>query len=155
MSKTKICKRCGVRKSLTKFYNSKVYPTGKAYTCKTCQSEMRNRWIKDDDARYRESNRRAGLKYKFGMTIEQFDKMLADQGGCCAVCKTTNPNGEGIENGKNKQFSIDHDHTTGKIRGLLCNKCNRCLSFMQDSVTVLTKAITYLKKHNKRGKQDG
>lgn len=148
MFKTKMCKKCDKRKDIDDFYNSTVYKTGKAYICKVCQNFMRKRWIKDDAERYKESNRRAGLKHKFGMSVETYDEMMHNQKNCCAVCKTTNPNGEGVENGKNRYFSVDHDHTTGAVRGLLCNKCNRCLSFMQDNVKVLAEAIKYLNRAN-------
>jgi hypothetical protein len=70
---------------------------------------------------------------RYGMTIEEFDQMREDQNGLCAVCKF--PHAE---------LHIDHDHETGRIRGLLCNKCNLGIGFMRDDPEVLQAAINYL-----------
>lgn len=68
--------------------------------------------------------------------MEDFRKMEADQGGCCKICGGP-PNGKGL-------FHIDHDHQTGKIRGLLCATCNVGLGSFKDDKELLHKAITYL-----------
>lgn len=62
--------------------------------------------------------------------------MLEAQNGCCAICKRAAP--------PDRDLSIDHDHTTGKIRGLLCILCNSLIGFARESPEVLTTAITYL-----------
>lgn len=76
------------------------------------------------------------LKSKYGMTIAEYDAMYAKQKGECAICKTSI---EGKGNAK-----IDHDHRTGKTRGLLCNRCNRALGLLYDDCDVLRSAISYL-----------
>ena len=60
------------------------------------------------------------MKYQrmYGITIEDYDRMYEEQGGRCAICRTDQPGGAG------ERFSVDHDHETGKVRGLLCNNCN-------------------------------
>ena len=63
--------------------------------------------------------------------------MLANQNGKCAICATTEHRGRG-------NFYVDHDHSTGKIRGLLCNPCNIALGMFRDSIDTLKKAISYL-----------
>lgn len=79
------------------------------------------------------------LLRKFGLTREEYDRMLAGQGGCCAICGSTDTGS------KNKgQFSVDHDHVSGKVRGLLCTRCNTGLGLFRDSCEFLGKAITYL-----------
>jgi ribosomal protein L24E len=64
-----------------------------------------------------ETHRRQSLRRRYGLTIEQFDEMLAEQGGVCAICGTDTPLGRGT-------FHVDHDHQTGQVRGLLCHPCN-------------------------------
>ncbi len=76
-----------------------------------------------------------------GLTVEQYDFMLREQGFSCAICGIAKNTGRGM-------FSIDHCHTTGQVRGLLCNKCNSILGYAGDRVAVLEKAISYLQKWN-------
>lgn len=82
----------------------------------------------------------AHLRRKYGITIEQYRQMLARQGGTCAVCPRTEPGG------KSKWFHVDHDHATGKVRGLLCLKHNTALGCVNDSVDELKKLVQYLEK---------
>jgi DNA anti-recombination protein RmuC len=80
------------------------------------------------------------LKRVFGITLKQYRQMFKDQDGCCAIC--------GISHNKLKvKLHVDHDHTTGKIRGLLCSICNISLGGFRDSPEILQKAIEYLIKH--------
>lgn len=82
--------------------------------------------------------RNANLK-KFGITHIEYEQMLAKQGGRCAVCKSASPNTDRIKN-----FPVDHCHKTGKIRGLLCAKCNRAIGLLKDDVELLKSAMEYL-----------
>ena len=90
------------------------------------------------------TNRRSKLKNKYGVTLEQYDAMLAAQGGVCAICGTSEPKGKRGAFGPT--FSVDHCHTTGKIRGLLCGLCNPALGAFGDSVERLRAAISYLER---------
>ncbi len=81
------------------------------------------------------------LKRKFGLTGEQYDAMVAAQGGVCAICR--NPE-TATRQGIVKLLAVDHCHATGKIRGLLCNACNAMLGHGRDDVTLLKAAIAYL-----------
>jgi hypothetical protein len=79
---------------------------------------------------------------KFGITISEYNNIYIKQNGVCAIC--FNPE---IITGKNKiikRLSLDHCHTTGKIRGLLCHKCNTAIGLMNDSAILLDKAKKYL-----------
>jgi hypothetical protein len=69
-------------------------------------------------------NREYALRKKFGIGQAEYDVMLEAQGGSCKICKTTDP-------GSRKHFHIDHCHTTGKIRGLLCFRCNTKLGWYE------------------------
>ena len=87
-------------------------------------------------ARVREGRRKR--ERQFGVSHDKFLAMLDTQGGLCAIC------GNGEDSRDNRSLSVDHDHTTGIVRGLLCNRCNPMLGYARDSVAVLQAAITYL-----------
>lgn len=81
--------------------------------------------------------RRARLKSKFGMTEDDYNCLLSAQDGTCAVCK--NPP-------KKRRLAVDHDHKTGKVRGLLCFRCNYGIGFWHDRADLLHAASIYLKR---------
>lgn len=86
------------------------------------------------------------LSKRFDLTIEQYDAMLANQGGTCACCG-------GVEthkyaSGKVKALSVDHDHQTEQVRGLLCVNCNRAIGYFDDSPQRMRAAADYLDRHN-------
>ncbi|MGN6661597.1 MAG: endonuclease VII domain-containing protein, partial [Achromobacter mucicolens] len=87
------------------------------------------------------SSRRVNLRKKYGITPECYDKMFSEQGGACAICGTDQPGG------RHKYFSVDHDHETGAIRGLLCNNCNRGVGLLGDSEQNMRAAANYLSRH--------
>lgn len=74
----------------------------------------------------------------YGITAEQYASLLRYQGGKCFICQRAT--------GKRRRLAVDHDHKTGRVRGLLCNPCNRdVLGHLRDSVAALERAVTYLK----------
>lgn len=77
------------------------------------------------------------LRRQFGISAADYDAMLAAQGSCCAICNTE-PNG--------RPWHVDHDHATGRVRGILCDNCNRGLGHFRDDVGFLNRAIEYLKE---------
>lgn len=81
------------------------------------------------------------LRTHYGITYDDYLKMLAEQGGGCAICKGTSPGRKGVTH-----FSVDHCHATNRVRGLLCTSCNNGLGRFKDSPTFLENAIAYLKK---------
>jgi len=83
------------------------------------------------------------LKSKYGITAEEYDKLLIDQEGVCAICGDL-PN-KGWSKGKSKVLCVDHAHETGNIRGLLCGGCNRGLGMFKDNPKLLICASKYLK----------
>jgi hypothetical protein len=85
--------------------------------------------------------RKAHLKASFGMTPEDYDAILTAQKGVCAICGVDKPSAH------RRHFYVDHCHTTGKIRGLLCSSCNTGLGHFKDNPGLLTTAISYLEKH--------
>jgi hypothetical protein len=77
---------------------------------------------------------------KYGITIEKYDELLQTQNGGCAICGRT-------ENGRKKNFIVDHDHKTEKVRGLLCTQCNAGLGNFRDDPSLLQSAIDYLRRY--------
>ena len=117
----RVCKTCGVEKPLTEYYkqsNRKSYYTW----CKECHKEV---------------NRKGTLK-QYGLTPEEFNQMFADQKGECLICKRH-------QSEFKETLSVDHDHKTGKVRGLLCGACNRAIGLFKDDPNIIRAAIDYLK----------
>ena len=79
----------------------------------------------------------------YGITQEQYDSMLEAQGGVCDICLKDDPKAPARAN----CFVVDHDHETGKVRGLLCHACNRGLGNFQDDLTILLSSVNYKLKH--------
>ncbi len=90
------------------------------------------------------AHRRYWLKFKYGMTLEEYDTMLSDQNGVCAICLEPETYVD-VRFGTIRPLVVDHCHKTNKIRGLLCNSCNVGLGQVQDNVELILKAIEYLK----------
>lgn len=84
------------------------------------------------------------LRGAFGITLAEYGDMLLAQGGVCATCKKPETQ---TRHGKVKALSVDHDHVTGKVRGLLCGHCNTALGKVGDNRDVLLAMISYLDQH--------
>jgi hypothetical protein len=78
------------------------------------------------------------LKSNYGISLEEYERMLACQGGRCAICGSTDPCGK-------PTFAVDHDHVTGEVRALLCNKCNPAIGMLGDDPERLEAAARYLR----------
>jgi hypothetical protein len=85
------------------------------------------------------------LKYTYGKDfgLEQYENILQEQNEVCAICLNPNTNGRKDSN----SLYVDHNHSTGKVRGLLCSNCNRMLGLVGDNISTLQSAVLYLKKH--------
>ena len=102
------------------------------------------KYSKDNRKVLRENAKGRILFNKFGITKEEYNEMYIKQGGVCAICK--NP-----ELSTNRSLAVDHDHKTGKVRALLCGKCNKALGLFSDDVDLLNSASSYLRfygEHN-------
>ena len=154
----KLCGRCKITKCDEDFRKSCSSKDGMQYYCKSCQkSYSQERYAKnpqkykDQHAKWAvlykknnpQKNREVSLRSVFGITIEDYDRMFLEQNGVCLICKKPETV---IARGKIRNLSIDHDHITGKIRGLLCNGHNTGLGKFDDSVELLEEAIRYLKR---------
>ena len=92
-----------------------------------------------DDPKYHASKRRHTLR-RYGITDEVYEQMLIAQGGVCAICKTDTPQG------LRKYFCVDHNHVTGKVRGLLCQSCNILVAYAEHKR--LQEAYSYLQEYD-------
>ena len=97
-------------------------------------------YLKNKD-KIQEYSRHYSRKRSFGITQQEYLQLLVDQEACCAICST--PQAE-----LKIALCVDHDHTTGKIRGILCTYCNLMLGRAQDDINLLKATILYLEKNN-------
>lgn len=81
------------------------------------------------------------LRQNFNLTPEQYQQMVQDQDGLCNICKIH-------LSSLRRRLDVDHNHVTGKIRGLLCDSCNKALGLLKDSSTSLLNALEYLERNS-------
>lgn len=126
------CKPCNTEKPLTDFY------TG-GYYCKECaKAKARERHAKfKDDPTFKRKQKDKELRWRYGITLEQRVSMLEGQGYQCDICFVE------IDD----RAHTDHDHKTGKVRGILCTNCNRALGHFQEDTDILQAAMDYLERH--------
>lgn len=165
---TRTCTACGESKSLPDFARSAAAKDGYHTWCKACKASRTRQWQAanaerlraDDRAKHaanpaikREQSKRWYAKHKgrstrdsrrnwklrrYGLTLADYDALCAAQDGLCALCGQT----QGWA--RLHDLAVDHNHATGRVRGLLCHKCNVGLGHFEDSVDLLQKAIEYL-----------
>jgi len=109
--------------------------------------EERKRWIartKSWKAKNPTKEKFYSLRWNYKMTLEEYNLLLEKQDNKCAICKQPETS---IHNKTKqvKQLAVDHDHNTGKIRGLLCERCNTTLGKMEENMEYLESMISYLK----------
>jgi len=129
----KTCPQCFVEKPVDEFkFNTKGIPQW-CFSCVTSYAKeyMQNRRTASPE-KTKEYRRELTLK-KYNLTPEEFTYMVMEQGGVCAICGLVP-----------SALYVDHDHATGKVRGLLCQKCNSGIGFLGDSLEGLEKAVAYL-----------
>jgi hypothetical protein len=103
-------------------------------------AENTRRWRLANPGQYRN----AALSRLYGIGLPEYEAMLAAQGGVCAICGQ--PETARARGGGPRPLSVDHDHETGKVRGLLCLRCNRDLAVVEDGVR-LDRAMAYLRQN--------
>ena len=159
----KKCSKCNLEYPLSHYYEDPRFKDGRVNHCSKCRLEASNSWREKNRDRVRKqgvlryANRtpeqvarkqdydRKRAVARHNITIDQYNEILERQGNCCAICKSSEPNGRGT-------WNIDHDHkcceskfSCGKcIRGLLCHGCNVSLGAFNDDINLLIKAKEYL-----------
>jgi len=132
----KICTKCNIEKPKTEFYKENRSKQGIQSMCKLCFKK----WQQSNEGKI--SARKAHLAQKYNITLQDYDDLLLKQNNCCAIC---GENVENCEKGSGHRLAVDHCHTTGKVRGLLCSACNILLGKAKDNISILQSAINYLK----------
>lgn len=143
LTQTKVCGACKERNPFTDYYNSKTSVDGFTPRCKRCDTEARKKWQANNREKSQLSQRKRNIKHKYGLDYDSYLQLLGSQNHKCAICEAEeNTSAYGKHN--SPHFSVDHNHDTGKVRGLLCNQCNRALGMFKDSPEILEKALKYL-----------
>ena len=134
----KTCSCCKATKSILDFYKrgGKWSPETRHSVCKECTKRRVKKRHEENPQRTRNND----LKRNYGITLEDHSRMFESQGGVCAVCKKPG-------DGRWSQLCVDHDHVTGKVRELLCRRCNMILGQVDDSSLLLHELAAYLRKH--------
>jgi hypothetical protein len=133
MTDSKHCPKCDLTKPLVEFYPRKG---GYRSWCKTC--DRSNRPERTEEFKAKEKCRT--LRRRYGISLAEFTALLESQSSCCAICSTDQEPKQG--------WHTDHDHTTGKVRGILCHNCNLLLGLGRDRPAILQSAIDYLHEHS-------
>lgn len=161
----KKCKACGEIKPVSEFGEEKRVKSGLTARCISCIKDYGRRWHKqwyksggaEERKEYYKKNRvEFGhactvrlRKHRYGVTKEEYDAMYAAQEGLCAICRQ--PENWKTKYGVVMDLCVDHDHDTGKVRGLLCNRCNLGIKRFERDVEWLKKAIVYLGLRGRKG----
>lgn len=134
------CRTCGEERDESLFYLRK--DTGRLITeCTPCRNSANLRRYhtrKETRDAHRSASRRHYLKKLYGLSIEQYEAMFLEREGRCDCC--------GEPETQHRTLAVDHDHATGRIRGLLCQGCNTGIGKLGDTIEGLEKAIDYLRR---------
>jgi hypothetical protein len=153
---TRSCTKCKAIKPKSEFYE--VRRKGKTVRltarCKKCtcedtayakKSEAAKLSSKQASMRWKQRNlekvKNKELEREYGITLDDYQKLVENQNGKCGICEKE------VANSKRKGLYVDHCHKSSKVRGLLCQKCNQGLGLFDDSIVFLAKAIQYLKRN--------
>lgn len=128
---TKTCPTCGIEQPIANFYTQKRQ-------CRIC--------IRDHQRRFRaerpDYHHGRNLKQRYGITVDEYESLIANQNNACAICEVEIP--DKLEYKGKRRSVVDHNHETGEVRGILCLKCNLVLGHARENTTILYKAIVYL-----------
>jgi hypothetical protein len=132
----KQCQFCKKTLTLEQFFKNKKTRDGFGSYCKNCKQQKNNKsWTKN---RYKhlEERKNNHLLKTYNISLKDYKEMLNNQYGLCAICFSKDK----------RKLAVDHNHKTGKIRGLLCQRCNQGIGMFQDNYELLINAIKYIKK---------
>lgn len=150
MPDSKRCPKCHTTKPRSEFHKDSRNKGGLCTYCKECNKAKSRAWTKANPEKLKARNaqrvydgeyRAYQLRYKYGISMADYDALFAAQGGVCAICKRAEAGRTGHRN-----LVVDHCHTSNRVRGLLCHSCNRALGLFQDSEEALEEALAYLRR---------
>lgn len=144
----KICSICKVEKPIEEFrFDLRNGKRLREYCCKDCSRANHRKYAQGYRKRHPEvklksvkARRAFILRTVYGINENDYERMFEIQRGRCKVCHSTSRS----RYGKVERLHIDHDHKTGKVRGLLCHMCNGALGLLRDDATILKRIIQYL-----------
>ena len=134
----KKCNKCKLKKSLEEFSLNKNSKDGHHVICKKCHCAYVTQYYKDNPRKLKNHN----LKKNYGISIENYEYLFKQQNGVCAICGK--PETRICTKRIVQSLSVDHDHSTGIVRGLLCDRCNKAIGLLYHSPELLINAIDYL-----------
>ena len=135
----KFCTKCKQQKPVEQFSLHNKALDGRRNACKSCTSDYYKGYYKRTHTP--EKARLSQIKTRYGLTATAYYAMLKAQQHKCAICQKDEVDSN------YRTLYVDHDHSSGKVRGLLCDKCNTGLGHFQDNEAILTAAIEYLRNH--------
>lgn len=155
------CSHCKTHKALSQFSKDASRSDGLQHRCNECiklfqkayYSRNKQRilaakhtYYKKNKQRIKTYTRQYQLNKLYSVTKEDWNRFFESQNGCCAICGQQESR-VNYKSGNIQALSVDHDHRTGRVRGLLCHRCNRLLGFMNDDPALLEKMVVYLRLH--------
>lgn len=155
----KTCTSCGKTKKINQFTKSNRVKSGYASTCKKCDAKKSREYRQRNQKKVKEYNNspervrrnyETKVQRKYGLEMTDIERMLEQQDHKCSICSVD----IGISADEHTAV-VDHCHTTGEIRGLLCNWCNRGLGHYEDSPSLFRKAAEYLESTTMRPNEKG
>lgn len=135
----KRCTTCGASKALSEFSPNSGGKFKVSSLCKPCARTIASARRKDNPEWAKMVDMKHSLKRDYGMSMEDYTEMDRLQGGVCDICHRPNSNG--------RRLYVDHDHTTGAVRALVCHYCNTMLGMADDNSDRLRTAAAYLDRH--------
>lgn len=132
----KTCSHCQQTKPRSAFHRSRTAPDGLRYECKACQYDAQKIYVRLKPEKVRRWQFAARLRHKYGITVDQYEAMLASQGGKCACCASV----------MEPPF-VDHCHRTGRVRALLCQSCNLSLGALRESLDRVAALSRYIQEY--------
>ena len=142
----KQCNKCHISKKLNEFNKDKSTCDGYYRACKPCAKQIPANKKENTSRRakvyYQQDKQRAkgyNLTRLYGITLEEYNQMLIMQNNCCAICKQQFDN-----NTRATTPCVDHSHSSGNIRALLCGHCNKAIGLLREDTTIFESAIKYL-----------
>ncbi len=137
------CSTCKEDKDESCFHKAGNKKRGYQFSCISCRKKIKDKQKNSmTSEEWYLTQRQYWLKSQYGLNLEDYNNLVKEQNHKCAICGT-----DEVDSFKGLLF-VDHCHTTGKIRGLLCHHCNTALGKFKDSESILMKAIEYVRKSN-------
>ena len=153
----KQCSRCEKNQVLDRFHKDRTKKDGLCTVCRTCKTTTATLFYLSNKVRildiakdrYQDPTQKRDAKYRswkstikknFSLSVDDYNIIFASQNGCCKICNKHQTEFA-------RRLGVDHCHTSGKVRGLLCDNCNRGIGFLGDSDEILLSAMNYLRGH--------